>query len=444
MVPWIALAAIVGFALIGGCSEALPPGPESGRPAGAIEEGASREGMLDSVIDPFEEARTLMAGVPCEAAYDAATTTGNLKLLGLVAATFGDEQMGSRELDIHGDLALSTLARGGTNGIAVFNISDPLRPRQVGLAEEVGGLDVKFSPDGLTALVGDVYTINIVDVRDPTQPTLIGVWNLTQGPTQPGVTPEAHMLYTAEIAGQQWVFMAPRDYTGVWILKLNGPPEARTLEFVTQTLPVQGGPLGPHDMFVTQDSVDGNWYLYTADGFNGWSVFDIDDPTVPQRIGGIVRPQTGYVHTIQAVHIGDRRLVAVSQEMGMDFLEVYDATDLAAPILLATWQITPGSTTSQHNFNIAGGRIYLAHYNNGIFVFDLNTLGDTPLVSELQPVAHYGSSGSDTGLGYKEFYDVVVRSGIVYGASMDEPIQGINVIGDGCLAPGDVALTSIG
>src|SRR5689334_23901098 len=69
----------------------------------------------------------------------------------------------------------------------------------------------------------------------------------------------------------------------VWILELTGTPDARELTYVTQTLPVEGGPLGPHDMYVTQDAVDGHWYLYSSDGFHGWAAFKIGRASCRER-----------------------------------------------------------------------------------------------------------------------------------------------------------------
>jgi hypothetical protein len=253
------------------------------------------------------------------------------------------------------------------------------------------------------------------------------------------------MLYTARIADEDWLFLAPNTSTGVWILRIVGEPAERRLEFVTQTLPVEGGPLGPHDMFVQQDGLDGNWYVYSSDGYHGWTVFNVNDPTNPTLAGGIVRPETGYTHTIQAGIVAGRRIVATIAEVGANYLQVYDATNLNAPVLLAAWQASPASTAPQHNFQIVNGSLYLAHYTAGFYVFDLTQLPAVPAVGTLDfaPKAHYstGDEGTATALSFDYFWDIVLWNGMLYGSSMRD---GVHVVGYGCNAPGDAGVTSTG
>jgi hypothetical protein len=393
----------------------------------------------------FARIQALMEGVPCEAPFSATKTTDNLKLLANTTIVHGDRAVGSRELDIRGNLALTTLA--GAGAIGILDITDPLNPVQLSTIGSVGELDAKFASDNATAIVGSGAGIAIVDIRDPNNPVKTGQWTWDQAPQPPrgGPNQNAHMLYAARIADRDWVFLAPNSNTGVWILELTGEPGEKKLNYVTRTLPVQGGPLGPHDMTVQWDTQLKTWVLYSADGFHGWTAFDVKNPAQPELIGGVIKPETGYTHTIQAAKIGDRRIVVTIQEVGVNVLQVFDATNLRAPILLGTWQHSPAAVNPQHNLNIVAGRLYVAHYGNGVYVFDLNKIGTTPLVSEVKPVAHYG--GAATGqnpLGFTQFYDVVVKDGVVYAASYSAPTAGIHIVGDGCLAPGDEDLTSIG
>jgi hypothetical protein len=271
-------------------------------------------------------------------------------------------------------------------------------------------------------------------------------------PTMPGeLGRNAHMMYTVLIGEEQWMFLAPNSNTGVWILKIVGEGNTRSLEFVTTTQPIEGGPLGPHDMYVQFDPVLKSWLVYSADGFHGWEVFDVSDPTSPEMVGGIIRPEGGYTHTIQAAQINGRRIVATIAEVGVNILEVYDATNLRAPILLGVWNIatfgTPnpaGLTYPQHNFNIVDGKMYLAHYGSGLFVFDLTKLPSTPVLGtlDLEPIAHYASAQAQSGpTSFNEFWDIVVKDGLVYGSNR---VNGVHVIGFGCLDVGNPLLTSDG
>jgi len=374
----------------------------------------------------FGEIQKLMEGVPCQASAVGAATSENIKPLNILKW----EQGGNAEAEIRGDLLYS--ARGG--GFSIVNISDPLRPVILSnYTETKGNLDIKVSPDNMTALVGAGWGIDLVDVRNPYEPKRSGQWLFTSVPVIGGAPlNNAHMIFTMEIAKQQWVLMAPNSNTGIWIFKLEGPPEARKLTFVTTTLPVQGGPLGPHDMVVQYDTVLKTHVMYSADGYHGWTAWDMRDPAKPMIIGGLVRPETGYLHTIQAGWLESRRIVVTIAEVGANVMQVYDATNIRAPVLLAMWQVgTPSS--AQHNFNIVQEKIYLAHYGSGIFVFDLKGMPTTPSTKliDYKPVAHYAPASTS-------FWDIVLKDGVLYGSG-----SGIHVFGYGCVVPGDKAFTSI-
>ncbi|HET6398387.1 MAG TPA: hypothetical protein VFH47_02405, partial [Candidatus Thermoplasmatota archaeon] len=211
---------------------------------------------------------------------------------------------------------------------------------------------------------------------------------------------------------------------------------------------IQGGPLGPHDMWVTHDEQAG-WLLYSADGFHGWTVFNVDDPASPMLAGGLIRPETGYTHTIQAGWVDGRRLVATIQEVGVNVLQVFDATNLRAPVLLATWQMSvTDAVQPQHNIQIVNGTLYVAHYGAGIYVFDLRDAGTLPVAgtTSLRPVARFdpGMANSPSPLDFAGVYDVVVHEGLVYASAYSGPFRGVTVIGFGCMQPGDLKLTSTG
>jgi hypothetical protein len=272
------------------------------------------------------------------------------------------------------------------------------------------------------------------------------------------------MLYAARIGGIDWVFLAPNTNTGIWILKLEGPPAARTLTYVTQTLQVEGGPLGPHDLFVQKDAVDAHWYLYSSDGFHGWTAFNVDDPARPALAGAWANPaEGGYTHTIQAQAINGKRIVATIAEVGANFLRVYDATNLRAPVLLGQYQAKstgvsadpdspgPSGTHPEHNFNIVGGNLFLSYYSYGMYVFNLTafTAGPSlPAVGSLTlaPAAHWAvgtETPSDGPLAFNGYWDTVVKDGVIYVSWIE---GGLVALGYGCHGTHlpDAALTSTG
>ncbi len=430
-IPFLFLLLVAPFA---GCID------DSSDPAGGLPD----EVPMESFEDIYGRVAALMEGVPCEVDSIGDETSENLKDLAL--PTIG-EGAGTASLDFFGDIMVAA-----SSGLAILNISDPLAPEVITVFGDHGFGDVKISRDGATVIGGAGDKIELIDIRDPEEPVLVGEWSLSApGHPDSGFT-NAHMLYTAIINEEHWVFLAPNNNDGIWILKMTGPPEARTLEYVTSTLPVEGGPLGPHDLWLNYDAKEegGKWLLYSADGYHGWTVFDVSDPANPEIEGGVVRPETGYTHTIQGTRIGEKRIVATIGEVGFNLLEIYDATDLKAPVLLGAWHLNmqtgtvPQPLAPQHEFNIVDGKLYLGYYANGFFVFDIEPLASSlPVVGSLdiQPMAHYkAGTPSTTGL-FSDIWSVDVINGILYASSMAD---GVHVVGFGCNEPGNVALTSTG
>jgi hypothetical protein len=394
--------------------------------------------------DAFEAARSLLADVPCEASVGEGTSD-NLRVLANI--TFDEGGVG--DIDVRGRILATTRS--------LHDISDPLAPTQVANFSELeihASGDIKFVDD-TTLVSGTGGGLLLIDARDPTQPRVEDEWAFSDfsGVNLPGgnVFLNAHMVFAERINGQDWVFLAPNSNSGIWILRIDGEVGQRQLTYVTQTLPAEGGPLGPHDLFVQQDNFTGQWLLYSADGFHGWTVFDLTDPAAPTPLGGYALPQPGYTHTIQAARMGERRVVVTIAEVGENLLQVFDATVLQAPVLLATWQVEPLATTPQHNINIVGDHLYVAHYGYGMYVFDLTTVPGLPLVgaTTFQPVAHYdpvpGGTPYVAGIGgFEAVYDVVLQDGLLYVSGFSDPLKGIDVISFECIAPNDQTMRSIG
>ncbi|HUR26355.1 MAG TPA: hypothetical protein VM327_10125 [Candidatus Thermoplasmatota archaeon] len=412
-------------------------------------------GCLDSsTISPVDDEgataapdlSTMLADLPCEAPYDDVGTTENLRQLSF---TEFDGESGPQEIDVAGDLLLAARDM----GFSTVDVSNPLLPVVMGhYGDAAGMLDVKFTPDNLTALVGSYDNIDLVDVRDPAEPRQVGRWTFDQVESPPSGVPgqNAHMVFPARIAGEDWVFLAPQSSTGVWVLKLTGTPDERSLEFVTTTMPIQGGQSGPHDIFVQYDELLQTWILYTADAFLGWTAFDVSDPANPELMVAVPNADFSGTHSVQAALVGGRRIVATTTEFGMNALKFWDATDLARPVQVGYWthELGPGIYDHQHNINIVEGRLYMAHYALGLYVFDLTLLPASPAGAlSIQPVAHYAKL-QETGLGAGAnggFWDLVLHEGLLYAGVYSGGVQqGLHVIGYGCLTPGDPLQTSVG
>lgn len=429
-IPWKLSVALVAAVALAACLE-------TGRPA-----GDDAGDLAPDTEDAWAKIRGLLADVPCKVESVGRGTTDNV----LVLSRQEFERTGTLQADHAPGLIL--MSRPG--GFALVDISNPLEPvLRTEYSDAGGSLDVKFSPDNHTALIGTSRGLHMVDIRDPDTPEPAGEWSINDHPAPPAgpaANLEVHMLYTIRINDVDWVFVENVSGTGVLILRLEGPPEARRLTYVTQTLPVHGGYGAPHNVYVEWDADLRAWLMYVANGFDGWMVFDVSDPARPTLVGGWTAPESGFAHTALPAKIGDRRLVVTMAEVGVNFLKIYDATDLRAPVLLGVWQAEPGtgSNRPQHEIQIVDGLLYFAAYGHGVYVFDLRTVGPTPVAEtlDLAPIAHYGHTAGRTASPptfYNDFKDVLVVDGLIYASNQHD---GLHVLGFGCATAGDPRLTS--
>ncbi|MFA5860345.1 MAG: hypothetical protein WDA16_01485 [Candidatus Thermoplasmatota archaeon] len=404
----------------------------------------------------------LVAGVPCDAkSVSAGKTSENLKQITNIAY----EGEGIRgEIDARGDWLLT--ARYADGGFEVTNIADPANPVRVGayLTKVLHAYDVKWMPDNETAIVGHTDTVDLVDVgpvihaasldiieKENITPILLDVWKYpSPGPGH--TSTNMHMLTTGRINGVDYVFLAPNDDAGVMVAKLVGEGSERKLQTIGRlgddVLP--GGPLGPHDMSLVWDEFTHKPVLYVANGVEGWKAFDVSDPAKATMlaISPNIGPAQGYTHTAIGQKVGDRRLVATIQEVGVNTLSIFDATDWRTPILLAQWQSDrTDPTTPEHNIQLLDGKLYVAHYTKGVFIFDLKKLDSKPLVGTLglAPMAHYQptkptSAPPPSPVAFADVWDVVVHRGVVYVNDVD---SGTDVVAFGCLTAGDSTLSSV-
>ena len=425
------LVAVVLLALLAGCIT-----PAAVRPA--------------SVKSPDITAVTsLLSGIPCDAKSVGATTSENLRVL----ANMSFENGGRAELDPwHG-----WLVTGNKNGLDLIDARDPLAPNvTVTFPYDKGYGDAKWIANGTLVAVARATDIEVLAVNwtDPNMPnvTSLGAWTYpVPGPGH--AFTNMHMLESHDIAGEPYFLLAPNDDTGVWMVHVARSADGKTAAFHALPPiggPLTGGPLGPHDMTVEDDQLLHKPILYIANGFEGWQAFDISDPKNPQRLALVLNldPGQGYLHTVAGSMVGSRRIVATISEVGVNTLKVFDATDFSKPpILLGTWWADKTDPHQpQHDINILDGKLYMAHYTSGVFVFDLKKLGTAPLLDTptLSPVAHYAPAKRMDGgpLGFANVFDVVEMNGVMYVSDFTDPQHAVTAVGYGCLRPGDPMQTS--
>ena len=364
------------------------------------------------------------------------------------------------EMDVKADIAAVSVTYPEA-GAVFFDVSDPAKPRFLDffrgrdcettvLAVNCGAF-VDLNADASLAFVA-VQTVGVEPVPDlggsPLKATpgidVVDLRALREGgeaelvqyqPTQP-VTPDivagshtarSHVIPEGpEGAGREpgeYLF-AVENYDGVLISSVDKE----------SSLPLQEvGSIDVddiHDIFISDDPIDGRTYLYIAAGFaSGFYAYDITDPTAPKLVAEWdLTPECEddwYAHTIDVAYRGGRRYVTLPAELfdagsqsGDDRAEgcgdiagngdqvgplwIVDASDFSklgpadasdgadtAPgegavsemkaaseaALVTTWtnpaeRAGRNFTFSPHNQQIVGDVIYLSHYHGGVYALD--------------------------------------------------------------------------
>jgi choice-of-anchor B domain-containing protein len=122
-----------------------------------------------------------------------------------------------------------------------------------------------------------------------------------------------------------------------------------------------------HDMFVRNDTI------YASAGFQGLFIFKFQGDTQFVMIGQYtLYPDQGFNHSSYLTE--DGRYLVFTDEVpeGLNF-KVIDVSDLSNISLVQTMNTSPGATP--HNPYIRNGILYMAAYQDGLHMYDLNNNG---------------------------------------------------------------------
>ena len=410
------------------------------------------------VVNPIlEKVRNALNNTPCQVPGVSNTaTSANLKVLGRYSGTtsvniFGPPTYG--ELDVVRNFTV--LAHANGVGFTLVNVTDPMQLKQhifpySGLPFFASGNllqptptyttnDVKFNADGSLVFLGLADRIFTVYLTDRSYGLNYPNHN-TPHPT--GYRGEAKILETQIIGGVEYLFAGPGlTGTGLLVHKVLGTGQYGKLEPLTvypsPAPSAANQPWAPSDLFFDVEAKGdvNNTYLYLANGPFGIVVLNVDDPKTPRTIAQAPHPSgeapTNY-NSIHVAHVDGKRLVVTSSDSGSNTLKVWDFTDLKTPKVIGQWSYETPPVRRQHTVQIVNGTVFLSHYAEGLFGFDLpsflnNTRGG------LKPTLHYQPTAGTA-------WDVDIEDGIIYVSDA----QSVTALGFGCFPPGDRRYTSLG
>ena len=289
---------------------------------------------------------------------------------------------GAHVLDAKGGYLFAGLYGGEADaegGFFVFDIKDPLQPKEVGRYRFAGPLggdrsleateDAQWVVLGTEALdcAGHVNPVApglyLIDVRDKSAPKPAAYVPATM----------VHSVTIHRIGGEDYVFtLASVDDNIFRIVK--GP--------IPRLEPVGSVTIG-HDSVVVDDPLLGKPLLFASNGYGGFVVSDVSDPSSPKQVGEWNIPEREddqyYIHTGVVTYVDGRRIAIVTSEDWEDYpsaLWIVDATDLSFMETLAQWSApgehaADGLRYSLHNPRVIGTDLTLSYYHAGVWGLDL-------------------------------------------------------------------------
>ena len=233
----------------------------------------------------------------------------------------------------------------GTAGLALFDISDPLRPRATAFYRTGGSGVHRFQLDCARKLVyagggaeGFQTDITlIIDIGDPTRPREVGRW---EGPGESRAAGERPAVSGAAVRTHHPLRLGNRLYVSLWT--------------------------------------------------HGFAILDISDPAQPRLVSHVNDHEGGSAPTHTALPVGHeilgkKWLIVFDEEMGGGdppaFMRVYDITDERRPLPAATFHVPkdPSGKTGgrfgahqPHEHVGPDNLVYAAWFSGGLRVIDLS------------------------------------------------------------------------
>jgi len=387
-------------------------------------------------------------------------------------------EQGFSELAVRDGLAFLGRRGGPDGGFVIFDVKDPAAPKRLGDFNGLANYDVESTYDNKYVFYVSQYLnnqqpssipprgpgdfprgIHVIDITDPTQPEDV---NFFLVPTR-----GAHTLtYFRTESGRELVAAQSYDFVpdpslGLPVPGLGISPAAervmlfdfvRTpaprLELISTYEKHELPPLNeffPHDVAIQVHPVTHQLLMYVAYWDLGAFIVDITDPAQPKEISRLTDfspSKLSQVHLAAPAEdlIAGRHITVTEPELGGASPEtgqftLFDTTDPAHPQRLGFWtlpgqlQNDEGTRFSPHNFEVEGGRLYLAHYHAGVWVVDVSTLErlqQPQALAYVQPHEERSTYSGDSSNVWTALYD----DGYIYASDIATGLYVFQYAGD--------------
>ena len=242
----------------------------------------------------------------------------------------GEEAEGARAVALSGDLAY---VASGESGLRVVDISEPARPREVGVWDQPGYARGIVISGNYAYLAHNWYGLRVIDISDPGNPRRVG-WICWQENTW-GVAVSGNYAYLANFEfGLRVIDVsnagAPREVASVhtpghalqvtvsgnYVYLSAMEAGLRIIDVSDPTRPREVATVNTHGS--ANDVAVLGTYAYLADGEAGLRVIDITDPTNPEEVGFYDTP----VLTIGRVAVAGNYAYLMDWENGLRVIDI--------------------------------------------------------------------------------------------------------------------------
>lgn len=250
-----------------------------------------------------------------------------------------------------------------SNGLMIFDVTDPTNPILVSHMRSVPGFDVKVWKNYAYTVTGSGGGFGaIIDLTNPAEPVQVGSFN------------SSHNIFISE---NGYMFQSG---PGTRIMDLNNDP----------TNPVQIWRVGTdgHDA-----AVIGN-RLYDFHGSPGTFIYDISDISNPNLIGSITNSTIFYHHSGWTSKDGDYLFITdEGSRHPFPDITVWDIRNVSEPQRVGEWGDARGIV---HNLYIIGDYAFTSYYYSGFRVFDISDPTNIKVVAEYDtsPISREGFGGA--------------------------------------------------
>jgi choice-of-anchor B domain-containing protein len=299
------------------------------------------------------EARHVVNSQTVETATTQVTITyresWNMDFLGLVPLSANSVA----DVWVQGRHAL--VARRGFGGISIIDI-DAIE--EVGRFADPG----MHSPDvdaenGIAYVANEPtggphpFSVTILDITDPTAPRQLG-----------GV-PKALVGWAHTVFQDGTTLYIANPFTNlIHVWDVADPAAPRELSTIASTAG------DAHDMHVRNGIFYGAYMQLSAGQEAELTIANVADPAAPAVLARVHYPNARLTHSTWPSE--DGRHLFLADEVTNAAIRIFDVSNPANPVLVATYQ--PRLGTVPHHFQVNGDLAYLSHYKNGVEVIDVS------------------------------------------------------------------------